>query len=111
MNLKDMAELTAGDVTKEEVCFSVEDAMIQVGVAKRMWLTELNLPEAEFDALLAEATDKAEHVAKGDLQGRKIVLSKMLEDLQNILRQEDTEVYEGDEDAEDYNRNNKTRIS
>ena len=71
--------------TKRELIQGVNDAMNQVGVAKHLWLKQLELPEEDFDEVLKKACDRADHIAKGDRIGRAAVL----DDLMRGLMEED----------------------
>lgn len=79
--------------TKRELIQGVNDAMSQVGIAKHLWLKQLELPEEDFDEVLKKACDRAEHIVKGDRIGKAAVL----DDLMRELMEED----DGDERSDD----------
>lgn len=82
--------------TKEEIIKAVKRDMVHIGVSKSLWVEGLELPEEDFDAVLAKAADDAEHVAKGDEKGLKLALEYADASMKGLL-----EVLEGLEDDED----------
>jgi uncharacterized damage-inducible protein DinB len=91
---------------KAEIIESVKHAMIHIGISKSLWIEDLGLPEADFDAILKKAADDAEHVAKGDKKGIELAvqyacdnsleLSKMIEALKEEEDEDDADDNEED---------------
>lgn len=94
--------------SKDEIIKAVRECMMEIGIAKNLWLEALELPEAEFDEALDKATKDAEHVAKGDKEGIKFALAMAIEESIEDLREMIDEV----EDHADSNKKDKqTRVS
>lgn len=74
------------DPTREELEEDIEKSMVYIGVCKHIWVFNLNLPSDEFDRLLMAATEKAEHVAKGDDKADGILKEQNEKNLKSLLR-------------------------
>lgn len=72
--------------TREELEEEIEKSMIFVGVCKHLWVATLHLPSDDFDRALMAATEKAEHVAKGDDEADLILKTQNEKNLKSLLR-------------------------